>query len=172
MAIGLMGSSQCQNRIHNAFMEMERIVESGDTTHLDKRFGLCQSLSTSPQLDVEIFFGNMAGPFSGWVQYHRTGDMEYICDYLMAAHADDDLEALALTLYGRPPQEGDQCWNISYELEVEFLSMTRWTDVAGSYSSNYAVFELTNHKILIILFSSTMDLPNLFRVWMVSNFLD
>lgn len=168
MAVGLMGSTECQDRIQNAFLEMEAIVESGDTTHLDERFGLCEPLNTAPHLDVAIFFASMSGPFSAWVQYHREGDMEYICDYLMAAH-ENDLEALALTLYGPPPQEGEPCFNVSYAGEAEWLSTTGWEDTAGLYSGIFIFFSkfYNMRQFYILLLSSTMVLSNVLRVWMV-----
>lgn len=138
MAMELIGGTACKVRIENAFVEMERIFATGNTTQLDDRFGLCESLSTASELDVSYFFGSMSGPFSGLVQYHRTGDIEEVCDLLLGA-GDDDLEALALYVYGPPPEEGSECWDYSFQDSVDWLIQTSFNSSAARSSCKNAM---------------------------------
>ena len=138
MAMGLIGGTACQTRISNAFIEMERIYATNDTTHLDNRFGLCQPLSEAPELDVSSFFASMAGSFSGLVQYHRAGDIERTCDILLNG-GDDDLEALALYVYGPLPEESEKCWDYSFQDSVNWLSETSWDSLSARSSCEFVI---------------------------------
>lgn len=167
MAMGLIGGTECQDRIQNAFLEMERIVDTGDTSHLDNRFGLCEPLNTADQIDVSSFFASMSGPFSGVVQSHREGDIESVCEYLMRAH-EDDLEALALTVYGRQPLEGEACWDYSLNSSIEFFAETSWDSDAANSECRFLQFLRFN--TYSNYFRAPMVLSNLLGVWLVPRF--
>ena len=147
-AIEIVGGSNCSGRISRAFEELERIVESGNISRIEETFNFCHPLNLTNQLDVWSFFSDVAGPFSGVVQYHREAsqDIQYECDILVNNNITDDVDALANWFWFDPfnPEAGipaDECYDHRYELFLYFFSGTGWNDLAAYFEIRQWIYQ-------------------------------
>ncbi|CRK95698.1 CLUMA_CG009156, isoform A [Clunio marinus] len=134
-AFEIVGGTNCSSRIKRAFEQLERLVEEKNTDRIEEIFSFCYPLDLSKEIDVWSFFSDVAGPFSGVVQYYReeSRDIEIQCEVLMENDIEDDLEALAFWFWGGVPS-GGQCYNHRYEAFINYYSGTEWTDRAALVS--------------------------------------
>lgn len=68
-AIINIGGDQCSAKIRRAFVQMEDLWERREISEIERIFRLCEPLNVTNTLDVWSLFADMAGPWSGIVQY-------------------------------------------------------------------------------------------------------
>lgn len=135
-ALEIAGGENCTRRIRNAFEELERLYEEGNSSRIEEVFHLCYPFDVTNELDVWSFFSDIAGPFSGIVQYHReySQNIQRECDLLVNNNITNDLEALSYWYwYPTDPSIGGNCYNHHYDLFLYFYSGIEWTDLAAIY---------------------------------------
>lgn len=138
-AFEIVGGPSCTRRIRSAFEELERLVEDGNTTTVEEIFQLCHPLDLTNQLDVWSFFSDIAGPFSGIVQYHREAsqNIQRECALLVNNNITNDLEALSHWWWfhyidPENPEE-ELCNDHRYQNWIYFFNGTDWDDLAAEY---------------------------------------
>lgn len=132
------GGSNCTGRIRRAFEELEAVVERGDSDRVEELFQLCFNFDLTNQLDVWSFFSDIAGPFSGVVQYYREQDqdIENECKILIDNDIENDLEALARWWWydpENPDGPNPYCYDHRYSSWIYFFNGTGWDDIAAYY---------------------------------------
>lgn len=137
-AFEIVGGPNCTRRIRSAFEELERIVATGNISRIEQLFHLCYPLNLNNSLDVWSFFSDVAGPFSGIVQYHRehNQDIQRECDSLMNNGIEDDLEALSVWWWGDTIDPEDPlpfCYDHRYSSFLYYFTGTGWNDLAAMY---------------------------------------
>lgn len=129
-AIEVVGGQQCSNRIRNAIATMELLVWANETEQINSLFRLCSPLDLSNDLDVWSMFADVAGPWSGMVQYYHRDDrdIEDPCDELVAIPGEDDLVAYSTWLMNRWRITEDQCYNHTWAAFLDDFGGTSWDD--------------------------------------------
>lgn len=131
-SLEIVGGSECTARIRKAFVELENLVSEGDTETIQRLFHMCHPFDIESKLDVWSFFSDVAGPFSGIVQYHREGDIEEECELLMNTTGSTDLEALATWWFGDLSNLPENyCYNHLYNYWIEYFNGTTWDSRAA-----------------------------------------
>lgn len=69
-AIKQIGGRECLDRIHNAFVELQRLIKNGDNEKIEKDFPLCASLNTTDPREVWSFFITISEMIDIFVQDH------------------------------------------------------------------------------------------------------
>lgn len=133
-ALEIVGGANCTRRIRNAFEELEAIFAAGNATQIEELFSFCHPFDLTNDLDVWSFFSDVAGPWSGIVQYHReyNQDIQQECEFLVNQDTATDLEALIRWWWYPGPSEGG-CYDHRYELFLYWYSGTGWDDPAAWY---------------------------------------
>lgn len=132
-ALEIVGGENCTRRIRSAFEELEELFADNNTARVEELFHFCTPLDLTNQLDTWSFFSDVAGPFSGLVQYHReyNQDIQNECDSLLNNGIENDLEALAnWTFMGSPD---DFCYDHRYDSWIYFFNGTGWDDLAALF---------------------------------------
>lgn len=144
-SLEIVGGSNCTRRIRNAFEELERLVEEGNTTRIEEVFHFCYHLNLTNHLDVWSFFSDIAGPFSGTVQYHREAsqDIQRECDVLVNNDIASDLEALSHWWWFDLVSEGedDFCYDHRYNNWIYFFNGTSWNDIAAIFEVRQWIYQ-------------------------------
>lgn len=119
------GGQQCYDRIEQAFTEMERLVEIGETSRIEKEFNLCTKIDLKEQLDIWSLFDTFGNSLAGVVQYHWPGSIEGVCEYINDPAQSDGMAGLAS--YIRYIM-GGYCLGFKYEDTIRFYQDTQWGD--------------------------------------------
>lgn len=146
-AFEIVGGTNCTRRIRQAFSELERLVESGNVSRIEELFHFCHPFNLTTELDVWSFFSDVAGPFSGIVQYHREAsqNIQGECEILLNNNITDDVEALAYWFWYDPQDPGgpvlDACYDHRYESFLYFFSGIEWYDLAGYFEIRQWIYQ-------------------------------
>ncbi|XP_055701776.1 putative serine protease K12H4.7 [Phlebotomus papatasi] len=124
-SVRTVSGDSCYNRIEGAFSEAERMVAVGEFEEISEKFNLCQTLRDN-ELDIWLFFGNLAALLAIIVQYHWPGDIELACEIIMMH--DNDIDGFAE--YTRWIL-GNLCWLPEFELAADLLRETSWESEAA-----------------------------------------
>ena len=127
-AITRVGGSDCAEIFENAFAEMERLVELGNTSRIDDGFNLCDPLDLTR--DVSHFFFEVSDTVAGLVQGHRVGRIEGACDLMRREKEDlsnDDLDAFAAWV----TDGSSSCLDMSYQNSVNKFRNITWGSEAN-----------------------------------------
>lgn len=127
-AILRVGGENCSDIIKNAFIEMERLVESGNASRIHDAFNLCDPLDLED--DVSHFFFEISDTVAGLVQGHRAGRIEGACTFMQRVKEDpsrDDLDAFA----GWVTDGHRSCMDMSYQNSVEKFRNVEWGSEAN-----------------------------------------
>ncbi|KAG5670378.1 hypothetical protein PVAND_000648 [Polypedilum vanderplanki] len=129
-AVTTVGGEQCSGRIRRAIEEMEAMVAANNTSEINRLFRLCDPLDLTNQLDVWSLFSDVAGPWSGMVQYYNEfyRDIEDPCENLVAINATSDIEAYAEWLMNRWRIRDGYCYDHTYAAFLDDFSGTNWDD--------------------------------------------
>lgn len=120
------GGQNCSNIIENAFADMERLVEEGNTTRITQAFNLCQPLQ-DPN-DIPHFFYEISDVVAGLVQAHRPGNIQSACSYMESQrNTVEDIEAFAAWIL----RGSSGCMDFSYANHVEKFNNVTWGSEAN-----------------------------------------
>lgn len=134
-AFEVIGGTECARRIRSAFQIMEQLVADGEVARIEQAFHFCYPLNLTSQIDVWSFFSDMAGPFSGIVQYHREElqDIQNECDFLVNNGIEDDFDAFVYWMMGGDVDPNDFCYNHLWQSFIDLFTGTGWYDLAAIY---------------------------------------
>lgn len=129
-AVHEVGTETCSGKIRRAFQQLEALYESNQTTKINEMFQLCSPLDINNKLDVWNLFSDVAGPWSGVVQYYSVHDrdIEIACEQLLAVQAETDIEAYAKWIMYRFRIPEDDCYDHTYEYFMYWFNGTSWDD--------------------------------------------
>lgn len=137
-SLEIVGGAKCTERIRRGFEELEQLVAENNSRRIEEVFHLCHPLDLSNQLDVWSFFSDVAGPWSGIVQYHS----EYYqviqgeCSKLVDNDIVNDMEALSHWWWFDsvdPEDPGVYCRDHRYSTFLYFFGETGWDTIAAFY---------------------------------------
>jgi len=120
--------------LESAFSQAEQLIADQNFEEFSERFRTCELMDNN-RYDIMTMFGLFTDILSGVVQYHRTGDIEEVCDILLdpAYPNETDLDAYVryytLTIFGRNPAD-DDCIDASFLNDVEFYRNSSWDSYA------------------------------------------
>lgn len=122
------GGEDCTEIFEKAFIEMERLVESGNASRIQQVFSLCEPLDLTR--DVHHFFFEVSDMVAGLVQGHRAGRIEGACNSMRRVLEDptkDDLDAFATWVVGG----STACLDMSYQNMVTKFRNDTWGSEAN-----------------------------------------
>ncbi len=91
-AYQIMGGENCTDFINSTFAEIEEILESGNTSRIEKSFNLSLPLKTSQ--DHSIFMSYLSDIFAWYVQYHHNNSIIKVCNELLNSTYQDNIETM------------------------------------------------------------------------------
>jgi hypothetical protein len=135
-SIEIVGGENCTRRIRNAFEELEKLIAENNTRRIEEVFHLCHPLNLNNDLDVWSFVSDMAGPWSGIVQYHseRDQDVQSQCEILVNNDIESDIEALSHWWWFESIDQEDPgfyCYDHRYETALYYFTGTSWESRAA-----------------------------------------
>ncbi|XP_063709095.1 thymus-specific serine protease-like [Culicoides brevitarsis] len=117
------GGQDCYDRLEEAFAEMERLVEIGDVSRMEREMQFCNKVDLNNQLDVWNMFSTFGNTLGGIVQYHWPGNIESVCDVMTDSRYHDALAAF--TAFIRQ-QWGSYCYGHKYVDTLYYYTNTQW----------------------------------------------
>uniref|UniRef100_A0A336N030 CSON003791 protein n=1 Tax=Culicoides sonorensis TaxID=179676 RepID=A0A336N030_CULSO len=117
------GGQYCYDRLEQAFSEMERLVDTGDVSRIERDFNLCSKVDLNNQLDVWNLFSSFGNSLAGIVQYHWPGSIESVCDVMVDSRYPDGMAAFAAWIRS---QWGSYCFGYRYEDTLYYYKDTQW----------------------------------------------
>ncbi|XP_043863436.1 putative serine protease K12H4.7 isoform X2 [Drosophila mojavensis] len=124
-SIVLMGGSDCYNRIQKGIAEMEAMFANKRGSEVKALLKLCEPFDVYSDLDVWNLFSEISDIFSGVVQTHNTGQIEGVCQKIMAEGS--DLVGLSKFLLSEFGESTSKCNDLSYNAMIDTLSDTRYS---------------------------------------------
>ncbi|XP_058458574.1 thymus-specific serine protease-like [Malaya genurostris] len=121
-SIRLVGGDDCANRIDRAYDQMEDLLNQGEFDRVREEFKVCDNIDFSYRYDTSNFLSTISDYLAGTVQYHRTGDIEGVCEIINDESITDDMTALAnwFTRYVY------DCVDLSYYETIYYYRNTSW----------------------------------------------
>lgn len=129
------GSQYCYDRFEEAFAEMERLVEIGDVSRIEREFNLCSKVDLNNKLDVWNLFSSFGNSLAGVVQYHWPGAIEGVCNVVEDSRYPDGFSAFAA--WFRQNWASSYCFNHEYEDLIYWYKDTRWGTPDAAYRQWY-----------------------------------
>lgn len=126
-SIRLVGGDECADRIQGAYDEIEMLLEAKDYATLHRDFKICNTTDLTNKLDVSEFLSGISNLFAGVVQYHKTGDIEGVCNSLTSEESLSDMAALAKWV----TRFVTTCFNFSYKEGIAYYSNINWNHGAN-----------------------------------------
>lgn len=123
-AIKQVGKEGCADRIERAIAELETQVNAGEMTTINQMFNPCSPLSVENSLDIFSFFSSISNRFAGLVQYLSKTALDQMCDSILDASIEDDVEALAKYIVP------SGCYNVGYSAFVDYYLDSSWESSA------------------------------------------
>jgi hypothetical protein len=133
-SIEIVGGEKCLAIFQSAFEKMEKIVESGNYTKLERNFKLCQPLETPD--DIPHFFYEITDHIAAFVQGYTPGRIQSACRFLLNPAFPDSVVALGLWVNGL----SKECLDMNYRKSVEKYSDVSW-DSEGNKQCNDLVYK-------------------------------
>ncbi|XP_017085009.2 putative serine protease K12H4.7 [Drosophila eugracilis] len=112
-SIEQMGGSACYNRIENGIAEMESMIATKRGAEVKALLKLCEPFDVYSDLDVWTLFSEISDIFAGVVQTHNAGQIESVCQKIMAGS--NDLNGVAGYLLDEFEESGGKCYDLSYD---------------------------------------------------------
>lgn len=136
-SLEIVGGENCTRRIRGAFEELERLIAENNTRRIEEVFHLCHPLNLNNDLDVWSFVSDLAGPWSGIVQYHMEfyQDIQNQCSLLVDNDIENDMEALSHWWWFEsidPEDPGFYCYDHRYDTWLYYFSGTAWDSTAAT----------------------------------------
>ncbi|KAJ6639188.1 putative serine protease K12H4.7 [Pseudolycoriella hygida] len=133
-SIRSVGGEECYRRLEGAFSQAELLIENQNFVEFSNRFRTCDVL-TNDVYDIWSMFGLFSDILAGIVQYHRTGDIEGVCEELLDPNfpTETDLDAFVRwytrQIFGNNPAD-DECIDATFMSDIEFYRNTSWDHYA------------------------------------------
>lgn len=140
-AMGDVGGAACKNRVQEAFTQVEAAIASRNVALLSSTFNLCEDVLIDSELDVWNFVSTLGWEFAGLVQYHWSGDIEYVCGVMTNAAHSDALSALGAWI---KQMYGSYCVDARYQSFIDYYRETSWTSTATLSAMRQWLFQTCN----------------------------
>ncbi|XP_030556353.1 putative serine protease K12H4.7 [Drosophila novamexicana] len=124
-SIALMGGSACYNRIEKGIAEMEAMIASKRGAEVKALLKLCERFDVYSDLDIWTLFSEISDIFAGLVQTHDAGNIEGVCQKIMAESS--DLVGVSSYILSEFEKSGGNCHDLSYDAMIGVLSESRYT---------------------------------------------
>ncbi|XP_064550582.1 putative serine protease K12H4.7 [Drosophila montana] len=124
-SIALMGGSACYKRIENGIAEMEAMIASKRGAEVKALLKLCERFDVYSDLDTWTLFSEISDIFAGLVQTHNAGNIEAVCQKIMAESS--DLVGVSSYILSEFEESGGNCHDLSYDAIIGVLSESRYT---------------------------------------------
>lgn len=118
-SLEIVGGEKCTKVFKSAFEKMEKIIDSGNFTKIEKNFNLCEPLEPE---DIPHFFYEITDHIAAFVQGYIPGRIQAGCRFLLNPGFPDSVMALGLWVNGL----SKNCLDMSYRKAVEKYSETAW----------------------------------------------
>eukprot|EP00099_Drosophila_melanogaster_P013078 NP_001287406.1 uncharacterized protein Dmel_CG3734, isoform B [Drosophila melanogaster] len=123
-SIEQMGGSACYKRIENGIAEMETMIATKRGAEVKALLKLCEPFDVYSDLDVWTLFSEISDIFAGVVQTHNAGQIEGVCEKIMAGS--NDLIGVAGYLLDVFEESGGKCYDLSYDAITALLLDTNY----------------------------------------------
>lgn len=161
-----LGGENCTDFINSTFMEIEEILESGNSSKIERSFNLSQPLKT-PQ-DRSVFMSYISDIFAGYVQYHRNNSVLKVCKQLLESRYEDEIETV-----GRFVSQ-NKSLNVTYNHFLHIMGNVSWSAPVNRLCKNIEWSFLDTVRLEYIKeinFRETFLLPNVHPGWIFPDFL-
>ncbi|KAJ6645999.1 Thymus-specific serine protease [Pseudolycoriella hygida] len=130
-AIRHAGGESCFQRFAGAFRQSEEFIALRRFTEFSNLFRTCEEINDENVFDVMEMFTILAAPLTRVIQYHRTGDINRVCDILLNSTDETDIEAYGRWFTGHVfGDNDDDCVDFSFDNDVLLHRNTSWDSPA------------------------------------------
>jgi len=128
-SITFVGGQHCYDHIESTFKALEELNANGEHNRIRDLFNLCDDFNDDIDIqeNVWLFFGIVADALSSVVKNHRSGDIEFLCNGIIANHS-EPLETFAQHVIQYIPREEGECISANFANLIEKRSTEEWSD--------------------------------------------
>ncbi|XP_030374872.1 putative serine protease K12H4.7 [Scaptodrosophila lebanonensis] len=123
-SISQLGGYACYNRIENGIAELENMFATKRGAEVKAMLKLCEPFDVNSDLDVWTLFSEISDIFAGVVQTHNTGQIEGVCQKILAESTDvGGVSSYILGEFGN----SQKCNDLSYDAIISSLLESTYT---------------------------------------------
>uniref|UniRef100_A0A182QN93 Prolylcarboxypeptidase n=1 Tax=Anopheles farauti TaxID=69004 RepID=A0A182QN93_9DIPT len=150
-------STECYNRIFQAFHTAENLIDAGVTELVSDLFNTCDPVDADNPLEVELlFFAMMVSLERAMVEDLDVENINRVCDRLTDDEFETGLEALSNFLTERYA-DARECFDLSFDNFIRYLTDV---DIDAPSNAEFGLRQSTYHDCTEFGYFETTNSPN------------